>query len=265
MTPPTPRRPKTRRAKPAATTPAALTVAQLRELAQKLGVRGYSRMRKDELEQELAARGQITAPQPTAAAVTTTHATTRTPAPAQPSAAAVMAPSRAPAATLNEHIDQLPQAREPQLGLLPQRPGVVQAYWVLPLELTRSLPPLQLRLMRVDTPHDPLIAEMPVAAGSGHHYFNIADDIDPGAVYLQLGYYDSGRQFVNAIGRSLARVPSLYAAREDQPGAQLSEAQFRALYLRAGGFEHGERLGWSASTSSPAAPFSAPSSPPFNR
>lgn len=84
-------------------------------------------------------------------------------------------------------------------------------------------------------------------------------------MYLQLGYYDSNRQFVNAIGRSLARVPSLYAARHDPGSTPLSEAQFRDLYLRTGGSERGGQLGWSASTSSPAAPFSAPSSAPFNR
>lgn len=247
MTPSIPRRPKTRRPSPAAK-PAALTVAQMRELARELGVRGYSRLRKDELERELAALGQL----PGAA-------------PAQPAATATPAAAKAAAAPISEDTDRLPEPRDPQLGLLPQRPGVVQAYWVLPLELTRTLPPLHLRLLRADTDRDPLIAELPVAAGRGHHYFQFADDIDPGAVYLQLGYYDSNRQFVNAIGRSLARVPSLYAARHDPGSAQMSEAQFRALYLHAGGSERGGQLSWGTSTSSPAAPFSAPSSAPFNR
>ena len=265
MTPPTPPRsrakPETRRQHSTAK-PAAMTVAQLRELARELGVRGYSRLRKDELERELVARGRLP---DSATAASAPAATTSRGAPLPASAQAPTPTATAPAAPLTEDIDRLPQSREPQLGLLPQRPGVVQAYWVLPLELTRTLPPLHLRLMRADTDRDPLIAELPVAAGRGQHYFQFAENVDPGAVYLQLGYYDSNRQFVNAIGRALAHVPSLYAARHDPNATPQNEAQFRALYLRTGGSERDGRLGWSASTSSPVAPFSAPSSAPFNR
>jgi hypothetical protein len=241
MNPPTPRRPKTRGSQPV-TAPTSATVAELRALARELGIRGYSRMRRDELERELAARGRMPGPV----------------------AAAPAAPAPATPASFREDIDRLPEPREPRLGLLPQRPGVVQAYWVLPPELTRSLPPLHLRLMRADVADAPPVAERPVATGSGHQYFHFADDIDPGVVYLQLGYYDSSHRFVNAIGERLVRVPSLYAARHDPRTG--SDTRFRALYLGSGGAEPGGRLGWSGlSTSSPAAPFAAPSSPPFHR
>lgn len=258
MTSSKPRPPRTRTRRPATTAAAGTpTLAELRARARDLGIRGFSRMPRDELERELAAHGQ--SPQPPQAAAATAPA-----AGAAPAAATAPAPKTAaaagPAPVLHEDIDRLPPPREPQLGLLAQRPGVVQAYWVLPPELTHMLPPLRLRLLRAGAPHEAPIAELPLAAGSGQHYFHIAEDVDPGSVYLELGYYDSGQRFVNAIGSRLAHVPSLYAA---QPAA--SDSRFRALHLHAGGFERDGRLGWDASITSPAAPFSAPSSPPFNR
>ncbi len=149
---------------------------------------------------------------------------------------------------LLEDIDRLPTARNPQLGLLPQKPGVLHAYWALPAgaDVTRT----RLRLCRLDATTVEILEEVALPAALGHWYFHVPEGEGAGAYCVHLGRYDAHGNFVSSFERAIARLPTLYA--EARPDRQwwVSEARFRAMYLRAGGVTRGHRLGWPGSFSS---------------
>lgn len=169
-----------------------------------------------------------------------------------------MAPA-AVAADLGEDIDKLPVVTEPVLCLLPQKPGVLHGYWVTPPGTVPDLKSLKLRLGRLNGEALEIIEEIPLPGGQGHWYFHLDESADVGEVYLQLGYYGPDGRFVTATRRGIARIPSLYASGSVDRLWWISEEQFRAMYLRAGGFVQGPRLGWAASIGSPGGAPGAPS------
>ena len=278
---------------------------ELRILARSRGLRGYSKLTRDELEKLLSRHDGLkpvvtekagnAAPKKTKHAVRTGSKSTapiiiaRTqkkspaiPAPVAPAAAprapqwewatdtqrrpadeeqvesakyAVVPPGatapRAEAADLNENIDELPPINEPMLCLLPQKPGVLHGYWVVP---SGTLPPSQtpkLRLGRIAHDSFDIFDEIILPCARGHWYFHVDDAADVGAVYLLLGYYGPDGRFVIATRRGIARLPSLKASDRTDRLWWVSEEQFRAMYRRAGGYVHGPRLRWAASISSP--------------
>lgn len=163
-------------------------------------------------------------------------------------------------ADLNENIDDLPPVNEPMLCLLPQKPGVLHGYWVMPSgTMPHSMAP-KLRLGRIAHDIFEIFDEITLPHEHGHWYFHVDEATDIGAVYLQLGYYEPGGRFVTATRRGIARIPSLYASDRTDRLWWVSEEQFRAMYRRAGGYVHGPRLGWVASIGSPGAAPGAPSS-----
>jgi hypothetical protein len=164
---------------------------------------------------------------------------------------------RAEAADLNEDIDNLPPVTEPTLCLLPQKPGVLHGYWVLPPDSAPRAPSFKLRLGRIARDVFEIIDEVALPRERGHWYFHVNETADMGEVYLQLGYYEPDGRFVTATRRGIARIPSLYASSRTDHLWWVSEEQFRAMYRRAGGYVRGPRLGWAASISSPGG---APSS-----
>jgi len=164
---------------------------------------------------------------------------------------------RAEAADLNEDIDNLPPVAEATLCLLPQKPGVLHGYWVLPPESVPRAQSFKLRLGRIARDVFEIIDEIAVPRERGHWYFHVDESADMGEVYLQLGYYEPDGRFVTATRRGIARIPSLYASSRTDRLWWVSEEQFRAMYQRAGGHVRGPRLGWVASISSPGG---APSS-----
>ncbi len=164
------------------------------------------------------------------------------------------------AADLGEDLDQLPPVTEPMLCLLPQKPGVLHGYWLVPPDTVPDMNAIKLRLGRIAGDTYEIIQEIPLPHERGHWYFHLDESADVGAVYLQLGYYEPGGRFVTATRRGVARIPSLYASESTDRLWWVSEEQFRAMYQRAGGFVRGQRLGWAASISSPGGAPGAPSS-----
>ena len=158
---------------------------------------------------------------------------------------------RAEAADLNEDIDNLPPVTEPTLCLLPQKPGVLHGYWVMPPDSAARAQSFKLRLGRIARDVFEIIDEIALPRERGHWYFHMDESADMGEVYLQLGYYEPGGRFVTATRRGIARIPSLHASNRTDRLWWVSEEQFRAMYRRAGGHVRGPRLGWAASISSP--------------
>lgn len=271
------------------------TLRELRELAKKLGLPGYSRLAKDELLQRLgkpkAARAaaakragkakrnpahesSTTAAAPPAAkaapASSTTPVRTDVPRPetVQPThfstdeervesakfrPFSATAPRATPAPDLGEDIDRLPALRESTLCLLPQKPGILHAYWALAEGDGTRRENLRLRLCHGAPQALQIWEEVPIGSATrGHWYFHVPEAVGH-EVLIQLGYYD-GDTFVIAIRRGIARIPSLYAADRTDRWWWISEEDFRRMYLRAGGMLTGRRLGWAASIGSPSAP-----------
>ena len=164
------------------------------------------------------------------------------------------------AADLGEDIDNLPPVTEATLCLLPQKPGVLHGYWVIPPHTVPNSPSLKLRLGRIVRNAFEIIEEISLPRARGHWYFHLDESADPGAIYLQLGYYEPDGNFVIAIRRGIARIPSLHPSERTDRLWWVSEKQFRAMYRRAGGFLRAGRLGWAASIGSPGGAVRAPSS-----
>ena len=151
---------------------------------------------------------------------------------------------------LGEDIDRLPVLREPALCLLPQKPGVLHAYWVLEPGATARQPGMKLRLCRIADDTLFVLQEISLPGERGHWYFHIDGQSEPGDLYAHLGYYRDTGEFVTAIHRGIARIPSLYASGRTDRQWWVSDQKFREMYLRAGGFVTGTQLGWTASIGS---------------
>jgi hypothetical protein len=259
------------------------TLKELRALAKARGLKGYSKLSKNELLERLAATPSAAtaedaserepSPIPSAAAPAippepapdAVHATPVAPTAAKTPADATdderierakyaMRPNGAPIAhveaDLNEDIDRLPALREPAVRLLPQKPGILYAYWTLAPDAFDAAADYKLRLARDE--HDSPLHEVPVNAPRGGWYFHVPEEASGAPFLAHIGYYRDGR-FVAAAGRSAARLPSLHASARTDERWWIDEADFRRLYLRAGGeVTPARRYRWRASIGSPA-------------
>ena len=266
----------------------AKTMKELREHARQLGLKGYSKLTKQELIARLGTTGAVDKSAQAATAKPPAgerRARPRKPATENPvpvlapvapvgsprwwePAATAVAPStnsaeqriesvkyasattapQEPTSDLGEDIDRLPALRHSRLTLLPQKPGVLHAYWAL-AEGEAIPSPLRLRLCQASDNALSVWQEATVAE-HGHWYFHVPETADPQHLWVQLGFYHDGA-FVSAARRAIARLPSLYASARTDRWWFISEHDFRQLYLRAGGSEH-RRLSWSASIGSPS-------------
>lgn len=261
------------------------TIETLRKLAKKLGLTGYSKLRKDELRRLIASQKRKSAAKSTtksrkaAARIVTkqkkSRAKTAAASPVKPSPVSVVTTALLSAAeteqrvesakyafslpgtrepayatNLGEDIDRLPEIREPLLCLLPQKPGVLHGYWILPTASHNTQRSARLRLATFSGDKLTILEEHSLPSERGHFYFNIEEGVEIGRVYLQLGRYQPNGEFVSIIQRGIARIPSLYASMQTDRHWRVSDAQFRAMYLRAGGLAHDTQLGWAGTASS---------------
>ena len=274
------------------------SLEELRIMARTAGLRGYSGLRKKQLIELLTKHKAVPGePAPASAAATATAVKPKraakskptrapaatTPAPAGPgdfSAPSVVRPTNANAeeriefskyemtppgvmltqafaSTLYEDIEQLPALGDPVLCLLPQKPGVVHAYWML--QPGAQTGHLRLRLCSAKEGTIEVLDEIEVPHERGHWYFHVPQTPEAGELFAHLGYYDARGTFVTAIQRGIARIPTRYASNQTDRSWWISDEDFRAMYLRAGGVVRAERLYWGAAAAS--SPMNAPSSP----
>lgn len=255
-----------------------MTLDQMRDRAKALGLKGYSKLKKAALEHLLKQSAPAARSVPAAATAekTATRAPASAPARGRPAPEsqsalqaapaesaeerietakyAVVAPGMTPGTArvgnLAEDIERLPALHRPQLALLPQKPGVLHACWALPAGFGVPLERLRLRLCRLEAGNVAVLGEIALPAARGHWYYHVSTDPDAVERYgVHLGYYD-GDRFVSAMEHAIARIPALYASSALDRRWRVSEAQFRAMYLRAGGVARGARLGWANSFSS---------------
>lgn len=259
---------------------------ELRKLARARGLRGYSKIRKSELLRLLRAgtksaassaaekkqrkaapaarstgkpaKRRAAAPTATSAPVTASSRPGNgghTEQQIESSKYALVAPDQAPyaqrfTADLDENLDYLPAPAEPIICLLPQKPGVMHAYWSLNTPLSVPLGDLRLRLGRLLAEGIEFVEEVSLPSPHGHWYFHVDESLASGDFYLHLGSYRDG-QFVTAIRRGIARAPWLFASATIDRRWWINEERFNEMYLRAGGVRRHGRLAWPGSASSP--------------
>jgi len=255
------------------------TVDELRKLASARGLSGYSKLRKNELVRLLQAGRQTSAgvrpvkKHAKAGATGTPPAQSAKQTPAgepvksapangqhaeqriESSKYALTTPGQPPveqrfATDLGEDLDYLPAASEPVVCILPQKPGVVHAYWSLSPPLPAPVNELRLRLGRLVAEGVEIVEEIRLSSERGHWYFHVPESVSSGDYYLHLGSYRDGH-FVTAIRRGIARIPRLFASAEIDRRWWVDEDRFREMYLRAGGELRRGRLAWPGSSSSP--------------
>ena len=226
-------------------------VQELREMARKHGVKGYSRMRKDELIQTLEQIQLDNGPiqtSPPADAVATTEPSTQLDQEQRIEQAKYhlgTVDEQPMVDDLGEDIDHLPPLRIPSLSLLPQQPGILQAYWHLQAGHLQQQPGLRLRLCYLAQQTLHTLDELALSEEQGHWYFHIDPALEAAEVYVQLGHYGADGEFHSAMEHAAVRLPRLTASRRHDSRWWLSEIDFRHLYLRSGGrlLASGE-LGW---------------------
>ncbi len=136
---------------------------------------------------------------------------------------------------LLEDIETMPPLTANMLMILPQKPGVLYAYWNIDASLSHEGKPIMLRLCQIDEHKATILLERPVQHARGEWYFQLDPAADVDHVYLQLGHYNDAGDFILAMRHAIVRVPRLTSPRRIDRRWWLSDEEFALLYRRAGG------------------------------
>ena len=245
------------------------TLKELRALARRQGLTGYSGLRKHELLRRLA-RHRPAPPEPVRksrnrpdhaaapAAASPRRAKRRAAAgkrrsapadPARPAAPAQPAPSVG--VGFGADTGCLPPLPDVPLGLLPRKHGILHGYWTLEPGALQRQPGLCIRLCRIHDRVLEVLAEIPLPGDSGRWYFHVGQMAAETPLFAQLGHYTGDGTFLTAIDRGIARLPGPSTPEECAAfDWWISEPDFRKMYVRSDGVTDHRHLLWCASVSS---------------
>lgn len=212
-----------------------MTVKALRDLARELSVKGYSRMKKDELVDAIAARQRE--PDRAAPAAVGTM-----PPPVQAPSSPAGPPQR-PAPRLSDLGDLPPRYGRTRATLMVQKPEYLYAYWEIrddELASARaSMGRVDARLvMRAHNLSAGVHTDIEIHAPVGDWFFKTAWSGSRVKVEIGLKGPD-GRFIVLAVSNEVG-VPSAKASDRIDPEWAIQEDQFEAIYALSGGFTQGD-------------------------
>lgn len=233
-----------------------MTVAELRAMARQLGLKGYTQLRKAELVRELKRAGAT----PQAAPVRKNPARKKPKRGVSKKAVSVSSPMPPtqvpkPAGAIREDIEQLPPPpADAVLCVLPQKPGVIYVYWILGGNLTTRPPNAMLRLVSEHDGSIQVLAQIPLPAIAGDHYFHTDIRQEPGDVHAEIGSYAADGTFHASLRRNVAGIPSVKTLSTESVPRTAVDQRFRELYQHAGAPVTESALGWDGSVSSEQLP-----------
>jgi hypothetical protein len=229
-----------------------MTVKALRDLARELSVKGYTRMRKDELVDAIAARQREPDREPQVPVGTM-------PPPVQAPSSAPPAPQRH-APRLSDLGDLPARYGRTRATLMVQKPDYLYAYWEIRDEelasARASMGRVDARLvMRAHNLTAGLQTDIEIHAPVGDWFFKTGWAGSRVKVEIGLKGPD-GRFIVLAVSNEVG-VPSAKASDRIDPEWAIQEGQFEAIYALSGGFTQGGsaqlqrvmREGWGPSSS----------------
>jgi hypothetical protein len=229
-----------------------MTVKALRDLARELSVAGYTRMKKAELVDAIAACQREPAKAPQAAMGTM-------PPPVEATSSAGSAPPQRHAPRLSDLGDLPARYGRTRATLMVQKPDYLYAYWeILDEDLAAaraSMGRVEARLvMRAHNVSAGIHTDIEVHAPVGDWFFKT--DWAGNRVKVEIGLKGPDGRFIVLAVSNEVDLPSAKASDRVDPEWAIQEDQFEAIYALSGGFSPGDsaqlqrlmREGWGPSS-----------------